>query len=116
MPIPPPTTTGTVIKTLVYWVGLTGLFTYLAVLSIQRHSYISFTVWATAAAWFGLYLPWKNLGALRALATGKLSRLRTDASGRVTMICPSCGGEAVVDLAAESVACPACGMTGKVQG
>jgi hypothetical protein len=115
VPIPPPATTGSVIKTVVYWVGLTGLFAYLALLSFRRHSYISFTVWAIAAACWGLYLPWINRGALRELATGKPSRLRTDASGRVTMKCPSCGGEAVVDLAADSVACPACGMSGKVQ-
>ena len=103
-------------KTLAYWVGLTGLFVYLAVLSGQRHDYISLTVWAIAAACFGLYVPWINRQALRALTTGRLRRLRADTSGRVTMKCPSCGGEAVVDLAAGSHACPVCGMTGKVQG
>ena len=115
MPIPPPLRTGRVIKTLAYWVGLTGVFAYFAVLSFQRHNYVSFTVWAIASAWWALYLPWINRGALRALATGRSIRLRTDASGRVTMKCPSCGGDAVVDLAAESIVCPSCGMTGKVR-
>jgi hypothetical protein len=115
VPIPPPATTGSIIKSLAYWVGLTGLFAYFAFVSFRRHSYISFTVWAIAATWWGVYLPWINRGALRALATGKPSRFRTDASGRVTMKCPSCGSEAVVDLAAESVTCRACGMNGKVQ-
>ncbi len=115
MPIPPPVTPGSVIKTVARWVGLTGLFAYFALLSIQRQDYVSFTVWAIAGASWGLYLPWINRAALRALATGRLRWLRTDASGRVTFKCPSCGAEAVVDPAAGSVSCPSCGMTGNVQ-
>ena len=118
--IPPPAGNLDLVRTLAIWLGGTALFAWFAIVSYRNGARVSLTVWALAAVWWSLLLPWKNRTLLRALLAGlftgrRMHRIRRNDGGQTVIRCWKCGGDAVVDQTVGSTHCKACGASGTVR-